>query len=566
MKIQSMTARNYRTLESVTLSFPSYYCAISGKNDSGKTNVLRVLRGLFKYQQVTFVRFVFDDGRPFSIKDDFTRWIAKDGSLKSIELQVELQVFRQSDEGLYQFLVDYLSLKDQQDVLAVKMALKITENSREGIPQISVNGTECDSTKAQEVLEKFQSSTTILFHNSTGTELPFFVGRRAALLEIGKDERERLAAATTKLNAALATIAKHHQKDIGELLGRLQDKHKLGFSISKFDPEEFPYSVTLGEGEIPIESWGSGTQNRTHILMTLFKAKCIAETPTSPSKITPVIVIEEPESFLHPSAQGEFGRLLQELSEEFKVQVIVATHSPYMLSMDSQQSNILLDRVMDKGRLRATRVVDTSGDKWMEPFALSLGLDNQHFNPWKDALFNKAEEILLVEGETDKAYFDMLRDDAHGSAKLEFDGLIFPYNGRDSLRNPALLRLIKSRYKRFIITYDLDSDKELSKLLDGMGFERGKHYFPIGLSGAPGRNNIEGLLPEVILQTVYSRETALVTMLSSGDSDQRKSAKARLKCALLTEFQRTATPGAQCFEHFYGVVRKLNRALRGSQA
>jgi hypothetical protein len=538
-------------------------CAISGKNDSGKTNVFRALRGLFKYHPIPYIRFGPDDDTRISIKDDFPRWIAKDTSHKSIEIQVELHVFRQSDEGLYQFLVDYLDLKDLKDPLPVKISLIITEDHPDGVVSAVINGHEAESPlKAQEVLKKLQSSSSVLFHYSTGPDtFAYFGYRRTGILEILPEERDKLESAKAKINAALTAIARHHQKDIGELLGRLQEKHKIGFSISQFDPNDFPYSVTLGENDIPIDSWGSGTQNRTHILMTLFKAKRISEIPQSPSKITPILVVEEPESFLHPSAQGEFGRLLQELAEEFHVQVIVATHSPYMLSMDSQQSNILLGRHTDKGKLRATSVADTSGDQWMEPFALALGLDNEHFTPWKNALFSRADTILLVEGDTDKEYFKMLQDPSHGASRLQFDGFIFPYGGRDNLKNRTLLTLIKSRYKRFIITYDLDSDKELSRTLDDMGCQKGKNYFPIGLN-ASGKESIEGLLPDAVLKSVFGTHVDLVQQSQSGIKEQRESARNKLKKLQLEEFRKTATPGEEFYGHFYALVKKINSALR----
>jgi len=561
MKLQHLHVRNYRTLESVSLSFPTFYCAISGKNDSGKTNVLHAIQGLFKYEPL--LRLQFHDQKQFSLKEDFPRWLAKDVTHKSIEVQAEFHIFRDSDEGLYQFLVDYLALIEQSDSLPVKVKFSITEESPDGIAEVSVNGHESDSRKAQEVLKKLQSSSGVLFHNSPMVDMPLFIARRTGLLEIAADERQKLEAAKAKLNAALATIAKHHQKKIEDLLARLQDKHKIGFSLSKFDPDEFPYSLTLGESDIPIEDWGSGTQNRTNILMTLFKARQITEMPASPSKITPIIIIEEPESFLHPSAQGEFGRLLQCLAEEFKVQVIVATHSPYMLSMGSQNSNVLLTRKTDKGKLRATSVVDTSGEQWMEPFALSLGLDNDHFVPWKNALFGKSDGILLVEGDTDKTYFEMLQEQDHGASRLQFDGYIFPYNGRDNLKSRPLLNLIKSRYKRFIITYDLDADKDLSKVLDEMGFSRNKSYFPVGIAGA-GKESIEGLLPDSILKSVYGREIELVQQMGSANRDQRDSAKSRLKKILLEEFKKTATPGDEFYGHFYSLTKKINGAMKSS--
>jgi predicted ATP-dependent endonuclease of OLD family len=560
VKIQTLTIRNYRTLESVDLCFPTFYCAISGKNDSGKTNVFRVLRGLFRYQAHPFV---FSDDRYFTAKEDLPRWLSKDGANRNIEIFVELHVFRDNDEGLYRFLNDYLGLKHEQEILPVKITVKISEDKPEGVVSAIINGYEADSLKAQEVLKKLQSSSAVFFHHWTAPDtVPMFVPhQRTGLLEIDTDERDKLESAKTKLNQALRNIAKHHQKEITELLGRLQEKHKIGFSIAKFDPDDFPFSVTLGENEIPIESWGSGTQNRTQILMTLFKAKRIGTTPQSPSKVTPIVMVEEPESFLHPSAQGEFGRLLQELADEFKVQVIVTTHSPYMLSMESQSSNILLRRSIEKGKLRATSVVDTTGENWMEPFGQALGLDNTHFAPWKNAVFSKTDEILLCEGETDKAYFEMLKHPDHGANRLQFDGYIFPYLGRDNLKGRTLIQLIKSRYKNFIVTYDLDADKELSKIFEDLGLQKNKHYFPVG-AVANGKDNIEGLLPDRVLKAVYGREIEAVQQISSGNKDVAKSAKSKLKKALLEEFKTEAKPGLEDYSGFYSLAKKINAATR----
>ena len=183
MKLQTLSIRNYRTLEAVNLSFPSFYCAISGKNDSGKTNVFRVLRGRFKYQPLAFIRFGPEDEGRISIKEDFPRWPAKDTSHKSIEIHAEMHIFRQSDDGLYQFLVDYLDLKDQKDPLPLKITVTITEDNPSGIVSAIVNGHEAESQlKAQEVLKKLQSSPSILFHYSTGPDtLSHLLLRRTGL-------------------------------------------------------------------------------------------------------------------------------------------------------------------------------------------------------------------------------------------------------------------------------------------------------------------------------------------------------------------------------------------------
>jgi putative ATP-dependent endonuclease of OLD family len=93
MKLQTIQIKNYRSLEAVSLSFPTFYCAISGRNDSGKTNVLKAIQSLFRYQPVSsFLNFDFEDRLRFSIKNDFARWLSRDTSQKLIEIETELSL------------------------------------------------------------------------------------------------------------------------------------------------------------------------------------------------------------------------------------------------------------------------------------------------------------------------------------------------------------------------------------------------------------------------------------------------------------------------------------------
>ncbi len=562
MKIQRLKVLNYRTLEDVEIHFSSYYCAICGKNNSGKTNVIRALR-LFFRDLTPYYMFPFEEKPRISIKEDYPAWALKDGTTKSVLVEVEAQIFKASDGGLYQFLVDYLDIQGTPEALELQVS---TSSGETGEPAVtaSMNGVAIGDRKAQEVLKKIQSSPTAVFHDSTDPDASGFLTRRAGSPgELGKAERDELEKAKGRLNRSLAKVAKRQQKEMGELLGRLKEKYKIGLSISEFDPDNFPYKFTLEDGgtNIPIENWGSGTQNQTFILMALFRAKRISEVESSPSKITPVIVIEEPESFLHPSAQGEFGHLIQSLAEEFRVQVIVTTHSQYMLSMTRPECNILLERhQVQRGKTRETRIVDTAGERWMEPFALALGVDNEHFKPWRSALFSDADSILLVEGETDQAYLELLQDEGHGEARLKFRGFIYPYGGRDQIRNRALIGLLKCRYKRFFITYDLDADKELSKLFEESGLQRGKQFLAIG-QNVPGKDSIEGLLPDAVLSAVYGAHVDLVQQVQSSNREYRESARSRLKKLLLDEFKRVSRPGEEHYAKFYAVAKKVDAAM-----
>ena len=364
------------------------------------------------------------------------------------------------------------------------------------------------------------------------------------------------------LDRGLSKISKSQQSEFENLLGRLQTKYKVGLSLPSFDFGYFPFSISLGERkfEVPLEDWGSGTKNRTLILLALFRAKQIAESEASASKVTPVIIIEEPESFLHPSAQAELGRVLQDLASEFQVQVIVTTHSPYLLGMVESNSNILLRRRIVRNQLHDTERVDTSGADWMAPFGQALGLDKDEFKPWKDLILSGSDAILLVEGETDREYFSMLQDEKHGENRLVVPGEIVSYEGTGSLKNTVLLRFIKNRYRKLFITFDLDASDHVLKSLQALNLEKGKHYISVGIDLA-GKKNIEGLLPDKVKNTVYGSNADIVQAATAGTKEEQDRAKGRLKRLLLEEFKQTAKPGIEYFAHFYPLARLINKAF-----
>ena len=560
MRLIKLNIKNFRTVEELTVNFATHYSAVCGKNDSGKTNVLQAIRSVFGS----------DDSDPFireysvSFKEDLPQWAGKDSKERVIEITLELSVDPNSDNGLHSFLITYLKLPQSADSLGIALHSTYSAEAPQGNTWIEVAGKKLERIEAENVLQKLKSSSVILFHNSTDKGGPFYIvhGRRQFPIELSLGDSEQLDTAKSKLNTTVNRIAKRHQKDVEQLLGRLKEKYKIGFSFPKFNPSEIPLSVTLGDSRtsVPLENWGSGTQNRTQILMTLFKARQISQSEASATKITPILVIEEPEAFLHPSAQAEFGSALQAMAEEFHVQVIVTTHSPYMLNLAEPSSNLLLERRYEYHKMRETVLVDTAGEKWMEPFGLALGIDNEQFVPWKEAFFSKHDRLLLVEGETDKEYFELLRDKKHGNKALEFEGEIVSYGGKDSIKPRFLLNFIKNKYKKCFITFDLDAKQEIEPCLIDVGFQEGKNYCAVGVD-EPGRKDIEGLVPDNIRSTVYSANTGLVAQAMNGTSKERHSAKNKLKELILQEFKKVASPGEEHYKGLYGLAKQVDRPL-----
>ncbi|WP_197432956.1 ATP-dependent nuclease [Janthinobacterium sp. B9-8] len=556
MKIKKLLMQNYRTFENSELNFHGCYTAICGQNDAGKSNIIRAIRSIIKSSGD---RFGFNKDPDINYKKDYPKWQDKDHTNKQIRFVYLFNVCKKNDTGLFRFIIDYLKLDNLEDYECFDFELHIEYLSDKPNPDVKV--VVCDKEykelKAEEVFKKIQQS--ILVHNSTETDPYQF---NSLFEDVGSETASEFDNIAATVQKALGKVAKAHKKELSELLGRLDAKYKVGISLPDYNMEYLPYNITLGDAKIDVEinDWGSGTKNRTNILLQLLRAKQISHSTTTASKITPVVIVEEPESFLHPSAQAEFGRFLQDIAEEFKVQVIVTTHSPYMLSKKGPESNILLKRKIVHSQMRETEVIETSGDNWMEPFGVALGLSNEEFMPWKDIFFNNSNSILMVEGKFDVEYYELLRDPIHGKNKLDFEGVVFDYDGWSTLKNPTLLRFLKNRCKKFFITYDLDVEKDIEEILKRNGFKRNEDYFPIG-KNVSGLRNIEGLLPRSFVDKVNSINGSLVSAAMHGMKNEQESAKTNLKRLYVEEFKKNARISNGDFDDFYKIIKIINKAF-----
>ena len=100
-------------------------------------------------------------------------------------------------------------------------------------------------------------------------------------------QHEALVASMKKtLSRGVAKISKSQQLELEGLLGRLKTKYKVGLSLPAFDFGQLPFSITLGDRkfEVPLDDWGSGTRNRTLILLAPFRARQIRDSEPSAAK------------------------------------------------------------------------------------------------------------------------------------------------------------------------------------------------------------------------------------------------------------------------------------------
>ncbi len=556
LKLERLHVMNFRTLEDVEVTFRGYYTAISGQNNAGKTSLLRAIRHTFRdnFGDIFFYRR--DDG--ITYRDNKTQW---DKNSNDIIFDYEIGVSPVEDSGLFKFIEKFNegSLPKTVAKLRVKVTYKAGDES---VCQIWVNDKEFTNYDSKEVLQKLKSSSLAFMHDSAQSFAPIFDpgGRYLHELTFADDELKQVTDALAKVKAKVKKAAQAHKAELSELLGHLEEKYEVEFSLPEgMFSGSIPFEVNLKNKnvDIPLSDWGSGTRNRTQILMSILHASRIKK-KTDENKITPIILIEEPESFLHPSAQAEFGRVLIDLANELQIQTIVTTHSPYMLCQTNVKSNILLSRKVSYGKTKETEVVSVDENTWMEPFGDILGLNNSEFTAWKDVIFSSKHCVLLVEGTLDKQYYEHI--DALGLMGLTFppEVEIVPYEGKDALKNPILLKFIVEKFNKVLVTFDLDAKPELERVMQQARLQEGSGYIAVG-SSKPGKQCIEGLVPDRILAKVHGANTSLVMALTSADTKERKGAKSSLKHKVLAEFKADSAVSADELKGFLPVFKALTR-------
>lgn len=151
-----------------------------------------------------------------------------------------------------------------------------------------------------------------------------------------------------------------------------------------------------------------------------------------------ILCIEEPEAHLHPDAIHSLRTVLFELSERSGVQVIISTHSPLLIDRDKISNNVI---VGDNHRIHPCSCV--------EDVRQVLGVrisDNL-----------AATKVVLVEGESDKRYFETLcKRRLSLRQKLEDNSLQF-VNVHSASKMDFQIRMYNSIMVSTLVLLDSDS-------------------------------------------------------------------------------------------------------------
>lgn len=281
-------------------------------------------------------------------------------------------------------------------------------------------------------------------------------------------------------NYGTADIEKYVNDKLGKVCGKIADKiNQVVPTSEKVEPIiEFDWKNLINtsfktkntESNIPLRLRGDGF--RRIAMMAYFEY--LAEA-SNDEKQNIVFGFEEPETFLHPSAQENLFQKLTALVDA-SYQVIITTHSPVIVAKSNRTK--VTHVIKNNGRITFIQNI-TDFKSIIDD--LGITIDNQFIRE-----FEKAKLLLLVEGIDDAKAFNYVselykRNKQTTHSFIDLGICLIPLGGKDSIQHWHTLNVLKDLQKPFFIIQDSDKTSEINesptrnKLIE-LGFIENKQF------------------------------------------------------------------------------------------
>ncbi len=320
MNIERINIYNYRNLGNLEILFSNSVSFFIGENNLGKTNVLHALINILNNRKfeaddfcdcnksIKFVLSVHLDSDEIGIFED----LCDPNNPQNVDIVVE-----QEDEDS-SLSYKHLQTKQPISISDLKKLLVIDYDSiRNPKNEISFQKTKGAASLLNHLIKKYINDHNEDFLNNSKV--------------------------------------KKVEKYINDNLGKIIPQSKYGIKAKVFSKNEDLVSSVLGfkdSNDVDVSKSGYGIQYNVMIILSIFeKIINFLKKKEDISRINALIIMDEPEIHLHPQMQRSLITNLQNICEgndegfnsllknvfnidEFRAQLIISTHSPYILNDD----------------------------------------------------------------------------------------------------------------------------------------------------------------------------------------------------------------------------------------
>ena len=259
----------------------------------------------------------------------------------------------------------------------------------------------------------------------------------------------------TKVVQATEIEIKVIEDEISGYLGKLFPKHKIKFDAkpeadleSAYQPFKNTTDLLMGPENgyfSTIEHQGSGAR-RTLLWATL---KYLSETQDEKGSRPHVLLLDEPEICLHPSAIREARDILYELPTSGNWQVMITSHSPIFIDLSKDNTTIIRVFRESDSEVKSTTLYRPERAKLDDNDKKNLKLMNI-CDPYVHEFFFGGRQII-VEGDTEYTAFSIIKEiypDEYSDVQ------IIRARGKGII--PSVAKVLKQFSTSFFILHDTD--------------------------------------------------------------------------------------------------------------
>jgi len=248
--------------------------------------------------------------------------------------------------------------------------------------------------------------------------------------------------------------------------------YKLKVNFKPFSPLNYFKTIniiandnTLGDKyDIDIEELGEG--NRNLIILSLLRSYA----KNFKKEAQGLLIIEEPEIYLHPQARKQLLRVFKEIVRDSAIQIMVTTHSSTFIETECFENIALVYKTKEAG----TKIIQVS-KKELVDFANKTGargstIDNigEYYSITSDEKLKEAffaKKVILVEGDTEEICLPVLLGKV--GVDINQKGIsIIGVEGKTQI--PKYWRLFYKFNIPILIIFDNDSGKPEEKRNNGI--------------------------------------------------------------------------------------------------
>jgi predicted ATP-dependent endonuclease of OLD family len=495
MKITKITIENYRGIKERQEIPLANLSSIVGRNDSGKSIVLNAIASFLDPKVYPITESDFNNStKPIIIECCF----CDDDLRKILEAKVKSKI--KKDDGLDEFLIDILpdeiltvqksvsfpkkgfdnenilmnDFKDNKfSLLYLRTDDELSEILKNNSIKIPISGTGRNSklekikhikdfcnvrnekTIQRFIFDEYKISSILpaveLFVSDYGLEADTSF-KTNSISEIKEYFVDQTSDDTKKLSKVQEEIRNEMTREAESIKNYMSDyadikrvKIDPNFDWPKAIPSvDVSFQFKSDTRPIPMTHKGAGYRR----LFMVARFRYLAKKKKGENII---YLIEEPETFLHPSAQEDLLNAFKDLSEDS--QIIITTHSPIFAGATKRDSIILCKK---ENQSIYETLSQGNESVFISNIITELGI-KPSFN-----LMDKHEKIVFVESINDAKFYNLICKVCIGTELLDNEKvLLLPFGGGEDIESFLNIDYFDSSGRDLFLI--IDSDKHLDK-------------------------------------------------------------------------------------------------------